>query len=912
MRTPAITTAIRSILAAALAAAFAATAMGQEPATSETSAEDVTELSDIQVVDDPLRVLPNEVSGSSFGFAKPILETPRSVSFISQETIELYGLSSVEDLGRVTPSVYTSSRYGIQGSVDVRGIPADTYIRGMKRLTLQGNARSVLAAMDSIEVVKGPPSPLYGMGKIGGYTNFVPKSGRAKIGGYLPDMQGFAQAIAGSLSREEFSGGLGGPLGVFGKKGGFYLYGLLEDTDSYYRATPYDQKIVQLASSIDNAFGPFRLETGVNYQDGLTAGALSSRVNQDLVDNNRHIRGEPLVNLDLNGNGVIGYREMHTASPARGRLSGDNLPLVQTFPWPTDSAGNYLPLEQFPKIGGIPESMYNYLVAHPEADPTGLLRAQGIGAPLPISGFVPVGFVLDPRTVGYTYLTDEQRRRASAHERELNAVFTTGFIDLVYDANPDFTMKNQLFFDSMDQYKISNQPLYLTNEVTVIENKFTITKRLTKVPEWLRVNNLASINVRRTEAHSTSGAGGDLAMSRVDITSPTWIDNLAGRTPNTTFATAGDNSDINNDGAPFTADGRTVFVEYGLGLMWDVDLFSKLNLLFGGRYDYSTAENEEAAGTFNATTGTSANPGAFRAVGSSAKGNDDGVSWSGSLSYDLGWGFRPYVTMARSSLTLDGNNNRIGNAVVLAGHVGDAELKEAGIKASLLRDKLFFSVAGYEQRRTSITENPDDPLLNAEVTSTIGRGVETEIKWVPSRGLALSIFGLKQDVKFNPNTGGAFNFDARALGFVDVLDANGNVIYPAEAFLYGGNARIELPDGLPEYAARTNNPEYQAGANINYNVPPGKGFFSGFGFTVSANWNSEVCSSRICLIEVPEEKTANIGIYKAFKSLDIKLDVTNLTDETYYRPRQYNANSGKLLNAAPGRRISLTAKMNFK
>ena len=37
----------------------------------------------------------------------------------------------------------------------------------------------MLAAMDTIEVVKGPPSPIYGMGKIGGYTNMVPKAGRA-------------------------------------------------------------------------------------------------------------------------------------------------------------------------------------------------------------------------------------------------------------------------------------------------------------------------------------------------------------------------------------------------------------------------------------------------------------------------------------------------------------------------------------------------------------------------------------------------------------------------------------------------------------------------------------------------------------------------------------------------------------
>ena len=71
----------------------------------------------------------------------------------------------------------------------------------MKRLTLQGHGRSVLAAMDTIEIVGGPTSPIYGMGKIGGYVNVVPKSGRARNGKYLTDMQGFAQAIAGSYDR---------------------------------------------------------------------------------------------------------------------------------------------------------------------------------------------------------------------------------------------------------------------------------------------------------------------------------------------------------------------------------------------------------------------------------------------------------------------------------------------------------------------------------------------------------------------------------------------------------------------------------------------------------------------------------------------------------------------------------------
>ena len=88
--------------------------------------------------------------------------------------------------------------------------------------------------------------------------------------------------------------------------------------------------------------------------------------------------------------------------------------------------------------------MFDYLTAHPEADPTGLLRAQGVGGPLPQSGAVPIGMVLDPRTVGYDTLDD---RRAAAFERDLRAEFATLYFDLIADTDPNATLKNQLFFD---------------------------------------------------------------------------------------------------------------------------------------------------------------------------------------------------------------------------------------------------------------------------------------------------------------------------------------------------------------------------------------------------------------------------------------------------------------------------------
>lgn len=875
--------------------------------TAKKSDEDVAKLSDVDVTEDPTRLLPSESSGSSFGFSKPLLETPRSVSFISREQIDLYDLSSVTDLGRVVAGVYTPARYGIEGSIDVRGVPADSYIRGMKRVVLQGNARSVLAAMDVIEVVKGPPSPIYGLGKIGGYTNFVPKSGRASVGGYLLSDQGFYQATVGTYDRYEYSSGVGGPVSIAGKKGGYYAYGLLSDSQSYYKATPANQKIVQVATNLENFAGPFRLETGAIYQDGTTAGALSGRASQALVEHETYIKGNPLASLDLNGNGQIGWREMNTASPVRGTLSGNNLPLVQTYAWPKDSAGNYLSIDQFPKIRGIPSTMLAYLQLHPEADPTGRLRAQGAGGPVPGSGQLPVAFVLDPRTVGYATLTDEQRRRASAHERELNAKFLTFFADLVYDVNPDFTMKNQLFFDSINQYKISNQPLYLTQSVWVVEDKFTLTKKFSSLPDWLKVNGLTSANIRRTQSHSTSGLGGDYSSTRVDITADsTWIDKLEGKTPLTMFVSSADNSDINNDGSPMTANGKTTYYEYGLGTMFDIDLFQNTNLLLGGRYDVVSVTNTEYAGTFNTSTGTAANPGAFRATGTSSRARDSGPSYSASLSYRLPHNIRPYVTYAKTSVMLEGSNNRIADNVVAAGVIGKAELKEAGVKANFFRNRLYVSSAVFEQSRLEVQPSDDSSLLTAEVSSTVSKGVDAEIRWLITRGFNLALFGQQETSEYVPNYTSTELIDGRTMGFMDVLDAAGNVIYPAEAFLYGGRASITIPADLPAYKMKPSNPEYQVGLNLSYDTR------SALGVNFSANYNSDVCAARLCIVKMPAVTIFNAGAHKTVGNWDFKLDATNLANKHYYRPRQYNGSAGQLITAMPLRRLNLTVKYNFK
>lgn len=882
-------------------AATASANVQAEPAPRAVTHDTVT-LSDIDVQDQ--RWLPTGTSNSLFGFSKPLLETPRSVSYISEETIDLFGLSAVEDLLRVVPGVFTTTRFGIQGSVDVRNVPADTYFRGMKRLTLQGHGRSVLAAMDSIEVVGGPPSPLYGMGKIGGYTNVVPKSGRAKTGQYLTESEGFIQGIGGEYDRREVSFGVGGPLTLlnqYGKQGGYYVYGLVEDSQSYAAGVPIKQQILQAAISIDNIAGPFRLESGTNYQVSRTAGALTGRLTQDLVDNDRYIGGSPLVNLDLNGNGSIGYLEMQTASPVLGKLVAGNQPLNQLFAWPTDAKGKPLALNQFPTKAGIPASMYSYLVAHPEADPTGLLRAQGVGGPIPISGAVPVGMVLDPRTVTYNTLNP---RHSAAFERSLRAQFITAYADLIYDSDPDFTIKNQLFFDSMNQFKSSNQPFSQVQDVYVAEDKLTVSRRIAQLPGWLRINSLASINIRDTVSEGKMTLA-DYGNHRTDATAPGWNQDSGGMTANTTFASANDNSNIYNDGFPWLSIYRTQFSELGAGALLDIDLFTNTNILLGARIDGSQAKNTDYAGRFNLNTGTSANPGAYIATDDIAEGWDRGPSWSISASQQLPYGIRPYVTWARASVVLDGNNNTLLNTVIRSGHIGSSELKEVGLKANWFNGTLLFTGSAFKQGRTQASEQDNADVLTAYPTATTTWGWQTELKWVPTKNLLLSLYTIKQTTDYTPNVGGSIQVDARALGFKDVLDANGNVVYPAEAFLYGGRARIQLPNDMEQYKHKQGNPPIQLGFSGVYQ------FFKGVGATFKAGYLSSTCSGRLCLVRLEQSHVYDIGAFWETPAWNLKFDVFNLTDEHYYRARTGDTLGDVIAQAMPGRRWQVTAKYKF-
>jgi len=283
--------------------------------------------------------LPGQDVESVFGFGKSILETPRSASTISQEQMERFNVSDIDELVAFAPGTFTQSFFGVAGSLDVRGTPGETYFRGVKRLDNPGNYPTPIGASSRIDIVRGPASPIYGPSKIGGYLNFNPKSARASSGQYLDKPEGAMSYTTGSWEKSILTAEVGGPASIGGKEMGYYLYGELENSGSYYDNTATDQTVLQASFNVDITDN-LRLEFGGMYHDfdgNQVAGW--NRLTQDLVDTGTYITGTALP-LDTDGDGQISHEEYGAVN-----IAGNSFFYVPASAFTDDEATDLMKLQ---------------------------------------------------------------------------------------------------------------------------------------------------------------------------------------------------------------------------------------------------------------------------------------------------------------------------------------------------------------------------------------------------------------------------------------------------------------------------------------------------------------------------------------------------------------------------------------
>ena len=233
---------------------------------------------------DPFNIIPAGPTQSLFGLDKSLEDTPRSISTADAETLTRYSVKTVNDLVTVAPGTFTGSYFGIAGSVFIRGDIGDNFFRGFRRVENRGNYQTPVAATDHIEIVKGPPSPAYGGGRIGGFMNFLPKTTRSESAKWLEKATGKVVVTYGSYDEKRASGEVGLPFKIGSHRSGLYAFFEDEDAHSFYKGVGNRYQMGQVAFDMELS-KKLRLQYGGQlFHNKGTQNIGWNRVTQDLVE----------------------------------------------------------------------------------------------------------------------------------------------------------------------------------------------------------------------------------------------------------------------------------------------------------------------------------------------------------------------------------------------------------------------------------------------------------------------------------------------------------------------------------------------------------------------------------------------------------------------------------------------------
>src|SRR6185312_14735009 len=273
----------------ALLACGAAHAADPAPAAPASQPAEPTTAAEVVVTADKAGLLERRPNQTVLGLTKPLIDTPRAASLISDATIERYGIKTINDFVAVSPSSYTASFYGVPGSLNIRGTLADNYFLGFRLIENRGTYTTPIGDASRIDVVRGPPSPIYGPGKVGGFLNFVPKSAQTEG---LTRPTGEAEVTGGAYGLFDISGQFGQPLTLGPYDAGLYLYGDFNTGGSFYRGIDPKRGDVEASFNLDLPDGwRFTTDAFVYASTGDVQTPGWNRLSQTLIYNQLYVTG---------------------------------------------------------------------------------------------------------------------------------------------------------------------------------------------------------------------------------------------------------------------------------------------------------------------------------------------------------------------------------------------------------------------------------------------------------------------------------------------------------------------------------------------------------------------------------------------------------------------------------------------
>ena len=758
------------------AAAVTSTLLAQTPTTPK---EDIVTLEKFVAsakANDLYDVLPARESSSLFGVPRPLVDTPRSITVIESSLTDLFSIRTVNDFVALTAGSFTGNYFGVPGALDVRGERADNFFRGFRRVENRGNFPTPIASTDYTEIVKGPPPPIYGGGKVGGVLNFIPKTAKSKTAKFIEKPVGMASTTIGTYGKKVGSLEYGTPFSLLGKKSGAYVFVQAEDSKSYYDSIYNKSSLIQLA--IDTQLSDsVLLEYGFMAQRANLNQSLGwNRVTQRMIDTDgEYLAGRPKLNLDTNGNGFLSPTELNRYS-----------------------------LEQFAFANPFP---YDALSADQKA-----------------------AFALDPATVKTVKLSHHTVQVEAIDFSKTDSF--TGYFDLTKSLGDGAALKNQTFYDFMNHTKYSSYGFTADYLAMAFENKSTATLHATPTKDTV-LDSVLGVSWRYSSGNERESRGrGYQVLDRRDISAP---------------ATANDRF----EGA-HTGSGNVPYNWRQIGAFSNLGAFALVDTTFGGKLGFIGSARMDH---YNAhTNGTDLN-----AVYGYASDSDSAFTYNGSLTYKLE-GLSPYLTYATSRYLELGQGGMI-DVLNLGGGtwLQDSKIAEAGLKGTLLKGKLFATLAYYKQEKTAF-----DPT-GGTFDKYKSKGLEVEARYAPTKTLSFTTAATWQRTDLL-NSPFFLGVPPSALG----LDPK--LTYAGRFVAVGGLIGVKSPIQAPT-------PQRVFSVNGTYTSK------DGWGLSFGGTYVSSFYSGYLQQIKLPEYTVCRAAAFYNYRQWSFRVNANNVFDARYYTPQ---------------------------
>ncbi|MBT5508952.1 MAG: TonB-dependent receptor, partial [Euryarchaeota archaeon] len=565
------------------------------------------------------------------------------------------------------------------------------------------------------------------------------KSARIEeTGQFIPEQTGALSFTTGSWDKSIVSAEVGGPGELGGQEFGYYLYGEVENSGSYYDNSAVDQNLLQMSFDMDLS-NNVRVQFGGmwhDYSGNQIAGW--NRLTQDLIDHGTYVTGTAKP-LDTNGDGRISHQEFDTDGDGFTNLN----PFRFDFINQGANGGQLLP-------GNTDDIGFLEIL-------TGDLSALNLDNP-------GIG-----KIKGNNVLV--------APEDKLENTVTTLYLDVIVTTDNDWEYKNQLFYEQYDNINENAYGFSQFHDSWVIEDKLVISK------SFPMDNMTASVQISPSIRHTDFKHGDDYTneyFDRRDLTGPsTALDKRLLSTQ------------IDDDYTEYYIGDYT---NLGFAVMGDFVFNNGLSVLLGVRYDTIDIESKQPVDKLLFASSNNFCPSAG-CENSDASDDVDGVSWTASVSYEFDNGLIPYITASTQATMIVGQGAEAVTSNISSGGIFDeSELQEVGLKGSLLDNALYFGVALYKQERTDFSAQS---IVTNQTTET--EGAEVEVRWVVNENLLLT-FGYSHIEVTNLSTkenGRRFSF----IGCDDMPNIPCDLIYGGTlggnvSNIASGSRRAGMPEDI--------------------------------------------------------------------------------------------------------------------